>query len=420
MQEIFDYAKENGIFDLQITINDIVDNTIDTINDSVKNISLLNYRNYVIKAIYLKKRIIFKVSQLDKKEIVDKIKRLANYIQSDVNDYVIKDGKIKCEHKEYDMDIFRYKDYLLDLNMKYKKDCFKSVSTYYSKVIKRKTIINSNGVELEDENKKDIFYTSIVASNGDKVVSYDSKIYNPNKEQIENVISNVSLIVQNKLEEGSIVSGKYKVLIDSKTMADIFTCFISMFDGNNVYYKQSFLTGKLDKKIMSSKFTLIEDPLNEKMVGKTLFDDEGTLTKKKVLVDKGILKSYLHSIKSANRDGVVPTGNMFGIIDTRNLYIVPGDKSEEDLLSEMGDGILINEVVGTHVGINTTTGIISLQAEGMIIKDGKRDKAIKNFVIATDFDTLFNNVIDIGNNLEFYNINFASPSILFDNISISK
>ena len=156
------------------------------------------------------------------------------------------------------------------------------------------------------------------------------------------------------------------------------------------------------------------------MVGKCLFDSEGTLTKKKVLVDKGVLKTYLHSIKSANRDGVEPTGNMYGNISTRNLYIVPGNKSEEELLEKMGNGIMINEVVGTHVGINIITGIISLQAEGMIIKNGKRDKAIKNFVIATDFDTLFNNIIDIGNNLEFYNISFASPSILFDNISISK
>ena len=420
MQDIFDYVRENGINDLQITINEVKDNTIDTINDNIKSIDLLEYTYYVIKAIYNGKRISFKTNKLDKKEIVDKIKKYVNYIQNNEEDYIIKEGNIKCKRNIYDMDIFKYKDYLLELNKKYKKDIFKSVSTYYSKIVERKSIINSNGVELEDENKKEIFYTSIVASDGDKIVSYDSKIYNPNKEQIENIIKNVSLVVSNKLEEGTISSGKYKVLIDSKTMSDIFTCFIAMFNADNVYYKQSYLTDKLNKKIMSDKITLIEDPVNEDMVGKCLFDSEGTLTKKKVLVDKGILKTYLHSIKSANRDGVEPTGNMYGNISTRNLYIVPGNKSEEELLEKMGNGIMINKVVGTHVGINIITGIISLQAEGMIIKNGKRDKAIKNFVIATDFDTLFNNIIDIGNNLEFYNISFASPSILFGNISISK
>ena len=388
MQDIFNYARENGINDLQITINEVKDNTIDTINDNIKSIDLLEYTYYVIKTIYKGKRISFKTNKLDKKEIVDKIKKYVNYIQNNEEDYIIKEGNIKCKRNIYDMDIFKYKDYLLELNKKYKKDIFKSVSTYYSKIVERKSIINSNGVELEDENKKEIFYTSIVASDGDKIVSYDSKIYNPNKEQIENIIKNVSLVVSNKLEEGTISSGKYKVLIDSKTMSDIFTCFIAMFNADNVYYKQSYLTDKLNKK--------------------------------KVLVDKGILKTYLHSVKSANRDGVEPTGNMYGNISTRNLYIVPGNKSEEELLEKMGNGIMINEVVGTHVGINIITGIISLQAEGMIIKNGKRDKAIKNFVIATDFDTLFNNIIDIGNNLEFYNISFASPSILFDNISISK
>ena len=57
MQDIFDYARENGINDLQITINEVKDNTIDTINDNVKSIDLLEYTYYVIKSIYNGKRI---------------------------------------------------------------------------------------------------------------------------------------------------------------------------------------------------------------------------------------------------------------------------------------------------------------------------------------------------------------------------
>ena len=60
MQDIFNYARENGINDLQITINEVKDNTIDTINDNIKSIDLLEYTYYVIKAIYKGKRISFK------------------------------------------------------------------------------------------------------------------------------------------------------------------------------------------------------------------------------------------------------------------------------------------------------------------------------------------------------------------------
>ncbi len=418
MNDIFVYAKENGIDKLQITKRECLVNAIESKNDIITDISYGEDVYYDVKAIYNNKTVKFTVSTMDAELICNRIKKLALLIENVEEDAILANGKIDCEHKKYDMDISNYSNKFMDIYKKYKSDNVKMIECSYEKVINRIRIENSNGVCLNDESKNDMFYMSVTCNDDNNIVSYDKLIYNPSDVMIDRICDEVVKTAMDKLDQGKVTSSKYKVLIDSRTMASIFGPFIDMFSAEEVFNKNSLLCGKLNDRIMSSKISIVEDPTNEKLVGKCLFDSEGTLTYKKDIVSGGVLKTYLHSVKSANRDGVKPTGNMFGDISARNMYIVPGVKSEEELIREMDNGVFINTVIGTHVGINIVTGVISLQAEGYKICDGKKDKAIKQFVLSTDFDTLFNNVMEVGNNLEFNNKAFGSPSILFDNISI--
>ena len=101
------------------------------------------------------------------------------------------------------------------------------------------------------------------------------------------------------------------------------------------------------------------------------------------------------------------------------MYIKPGKKTFDELLLNMHDGIIIDEVYGTHAGINQKTGTISLQAEGFTVKNGKIDKPLNMIILSTDIKELLNNVIEIGNDLKFFDEQMGMPSLLIDNITVA-
>ena len=86
--------------------------------------------------------------------------------------------------------------------------------------------------------------------------------------------------------------------------------------------------------------TIIEDPLSEKSVGYRIFDDEGTSTQYKEIVKDGVLKTYLVDQKTASQDHIFATGNYYGGISTRNMYLKSGDSSFSELVKKLDNGII--------------------------------------------------------------------------------
>ena len=91
------------------------------------------------------------------------------------------------------------------------------------------------------------------------------------------------------------------------------------------------MENKIGEKVFHKKVTIVEDPLNEALPGKRLFDDEGTATSFKEIIKEGILKTYLYNIKEAKLEEKESTGNGYQGIDVRNMYLVKGNKTKEEL-----------------------------------------------------------------------------------------
>ena len=102
-----------------------------------------------------------------------------------------------------------------------------------------------------------------------------------------------------------------------------------------------------------------------------------------------------------------------------NFYVVPGDKSLEELFSECGNGFYLTDVQGLHAGINVISGDFSLQAQGFEIVDGKLGKPVNLVVASGNFKKLFNDVLSLGNDLEFKTGSIGAPSLLVSELSIS-
>ena len=228
-------------------------------------------------------------------------------------------------------------------------------------------------------------------------------------------------IAQKSLEKETIKSNKYLTILSPDFMSNILARMIPLFSSEQIRKKSSCFEGKINKKIFSDKITIIEDPLNKDMPAYTLFDYDGTKTEKKNLIENGVLKTYLYNNKEAKLAKTKSTGNGYSSITVRNMYIKPSKKTKEEIFSQVKDGLYIRtyqESGGTTV--NPTTGMISVQVFGSIIKDGKLGKDFEPCVLTINLFDLLSNVVEIGNDLEYKTSITASPTIIVDNVSISS
>ena len=229
-----------------------------------------------------------------------------------------------------------------------------------------------------------------------------------------------------KIGGKSIASGKYKTIINNEAMVSILSTFAGVFSGDAAQKGLSLLKDKEGEIIASKKVTLIDNPHLENGLASVSFDDEGVATKKKNIISEGKLVTLLHNLKTAYKGNTKSTGNGFkasyaspvGVSPT-NFYIQEGSKSFEELLEEVGEGLLITDFAGLHSGANSITGDFSLAAKGFYIKDGKKDFPVEQITVAGNFFELLKNVVEVGSDLKFPMSSVGSPSIRVEGLSIA-
>ncbi|MBP1926650.1 PmbA protein [Sedimentibacter acidaminivorans] len=231
------------------------------------------------------------------------------------------------------------------------------------------------------------------------------------------------------LGASSIKSGDYSIVLRNNASADMLESFAGIFSAENVQKDLSLLKGKLNEKIGSDKFTLIDDPFMEGGLSSKSFDGEGVACKFKKVIDKGTLKTYLHNLKTAKKDGVETTGNASKSsykspidISPTNFYIDKGNKSFDEIISSIDRGILITELQGLHSGLNTISGDFSLAALGFEIENGKIKRPVEQITVAGNYFDMIKDIEEVGTDLKFGlpgDAYIGSPSLKIKKLSIS-
>jgi PmbA protein len=225
----------------------------------------------------------------------------------------------------------------------------------------------------------------------------------------------------------SAATGKYKIVLHPDAAIEFFDAFSSMFSADAAQKGLSLLRGKENKRIGSELVTIIDDPLYPD--NPRAFDDEGTPSVTKTVVDRGVLMTLLHNLKTAKKAGVESTSNAgksgpgspIGVSPS-NFYIVPGEKTPDELLLEMEEGILITDLSGLHAGVDPVSGEFSLLAKGQMVENGRTVRPVDQITIAGKFLALLNSVIAVGSDLEFgipADSRFGSPSLLIGEVMVS-
>ncbi|MCL1936129.1 MAG: TldD/PmbA family protein [Defluviitaleaceae bacterium] len=243
----------------------------------------------------------------------------------------------------------------------------------------------------------------------------------------EKIAKKAVKITTDKLGASSIKSGTYDILIENKAAVQFLSAFVSNFYAEVVQKGFSLLKDKINKKIASSIITIKDNVMHPDSLTAVPFDSEGVATFDKIVIEKGILKTYLYDIKSAKKDNLKSTGNGFKSsfksavgIDVNNFFIEPSTKSIEEIKKDFS-GILITSFAGMHSGVNSTSGDFSLQAGGFLIENGETIKPVEQIVSSGNFYDLLNNIEDIANDLYFNPMgkSIGSPTLLVKSITIS-
>jgi PmbA protein len=189
---------------------------------------------------------------------------------------------------------------------------------------------------------------------------------------------------------------------------------------------RSFLINKLGQDIASDKVTLIDNGRLKRGLSSAPFDGEGVPTGITRLIDEGVFQNVVYDTYTASKDGVKSTGNAqrgshreVPSLGISNLYLQPGHKSQEEIISEIDNGMFVTRIMQTG-GIDPMTGDCSMGAYGQWIENGKLTKPVSGVTIATTLQGLLKNISEVGNDLQviplFGSIN--TPTLRVDNVTI--
>jgi PmbA protein len=225
-----------------------------------------------------------------------------------------------------------------------------------------------------------------------------------------------------RLNPRKILTQKAPVIFEPRTARALLGDLFDAVHGSSIYRQASFLTGKLGEKIASEELTVIDDPTMPGLFGSRPFDDEGVATRRTMVIDRGVLKSYLLNTYSARKLGLKTTGNASrGVagnagIGPGNFFIQAGSVAPEKMIAGLRNGLYVTELIGTTA--NTVTGDYSSGAAGLWIENGELAYPVSEITIAGDLKQMLMDVGQVGSDLEFRG-SIAAPTILIPEMTIS-
>lgn len=293
------------------------------------------------------------------------------------------------------------------------------------------SIYNSKGLSLEDRSNSAFAYIGVVAKEKDDIktglsyrVTNNFLELDPSEMAKEAVDEAISMLGADTIE-----SGNYEVIIRNTAMADLLDAFSGVFSAENVQKNLSLMKGKLNSKIAVEDITLVDDPHLIDGFASSSFDGEGYPTKMKKIIDKGVLVTYLHNMKTAEKDGIKSTGNAsrgsykssIGISPS-NFYIEKGKSTLDEIIKNTENGIMLIDLQGLHSGLNPISGDFSLSCYGFLIEKGIIIRPVNQITVSGNFFQMIKDIEEIGSDLRFglpSDSYIGSPSIKFKNLSIA-
>jgi PmbA protein len=225
-----------------------------------------------------------------------------------------------------------------------------------------------------------------------------------------------------RLGARKVKTARVPIIFDPQVARSLLGHIFEAANGESIYRNASFLTGKLGEQIAGENVTVIDDGTIPGGFGSSPFDMEGVPTRRTVVVENGVLKSYLLNTYAAKKLGLATTGNASrGLagnpgIGSGNFFLKPGVRTPRQIIGDVKDGLYVTEFLG--FGVNLVTGDFSRGAGGLWIVNGELTYPVEEITAAGNLKEMLRNISEIGNDLEFRG-SVACPTIRIDGMTVA-
>jgi len=225
-----------------------------------------------------------------------------------------------------------------------------------------------------------------------------------------------------RLGARKVPTARVPVVLDALVARSLVEHVFEAVEGNAIYRGSSFLAGKLGDKIAGENVTIIDDGTLPGLFGTSPFDGEGVPTRRTVVIERGVLKSYLLNTYAARKLGLATTGSAArGItgnpgIGCGNFFLEPGKATEQDIIGDVKQGFYVTDFLGFDV--NLVTGDFSRGASGLWIENGELAFPVEEVTVAGNLKDMLHNISAIASELEFRGA-IASPAIRIEGLTVA-
>ncbi|MCZ4295686.1 metalloprotease PmbA [Vibrio sinaloensis] len=216
-----------------------------------------------------------------------------------------------------------------------------------------------------------------------------------------------------RLDAQKLKTGKYPVMFAADVATGLLGHLVMAISGGNLYRKSSFLLDHLGKQILPEWFSVSERPHVLRGLASTPFDSEGVFTQDLEIITDGVLATYLLTSYAARKMNMTPTGHAGGI---HNWFVKSTGQNFEQMLKELGTGLLVTEVMGQ--GVNVVTGDYSRGAAGFWVENGEIQYPVSEITIASNLKEMFNQIVAVGNDVETRS-QIQTGSILLESMKVA-
>ena len=225
----------------------------------------------------------------------------------------------------------------------------------------------------------------------------DSRIFQADLRDAQEIGTRAGERALARLDARKPPTGSYPVLFDERIAASLIGHLLGAINGQAISRGASFLRDAMGEQVLPEGLSLIEDPSRIRATGSRPFDAEGLPTQQRAIVEKGILQGWTLDLATARKLELTPTGNAArgpgsGPQPSNwNIALTQGQASRDDLIAEMGTGLLVTSMIGST--INPNTGDYSRGASGLWVENGEITHAINECTIAGNLRDMLRSMI---------------------------
>jgi PmbA protein len=314
---------------------------------------------------------------------------------------------------------------LLDSAISFDKRVSVDSGNFASSVIAH-VLLNSNGVSAKE--MITLFNWSIMgmAVDGSETSNFDFQFggtHYVNRINVALTARDFAQTVVNSLRPQKVDSFKGQALLNPSAINEMIQEVIAYSINSQIVQKESSqFGGKIGESVSSEMLTLEDDATNIDGLAASSFDREGIAHRRNVIIEKGILNTYIYNTYTSNKDDKYTTGNAGGSakhppsVSTTNMIVKAGASELQQLINGINQGVIINRFSGN---VNPVNGDFSgVVKGGQYIKNGEIQYPVKELMVAGNVFDALKNIIGVSKETKIMS-DAILPYIVFDNISFT-